>query len=629
MRHLLLIPLLLTAIGAMAETSVRWSSPDHADLLEIAAELRASDDLPDQLTRLVQETDIQIDKNTVRRHVRDVWFYPSSQDVQSSGMDRIYFDEQTDRLTVHTAASVDERGRLHRFDPNTLKITDVDIGNTFSDTRQAVIALPGLGAGSVAMLEYTVVTKRALLEMDWAEMLYSENIVPIGSWKLSVEWPEDESIQWAGEDNGIDCVKEENSLVCSGEDIPALRPKGQPSWPDVANQVVVAEKRGWDQIVEKSRSAFNQALRDTRGSEALLEELGIEALAESEKIAQIHAFVARDIRYVSMSELVHKVTPHSVASTILSRYGDCKDKSAVLYHLLQRLGLDASPVLVATERSDPDRLLVPSMGYFDHMVVCFDWNGSRRCLDATDANTDWQHTPAWIQGKVALDLSPGARPTVIEPAMFRWKIAVESSMDFNPEGGAEERQKRTYIGEYAGTMRNFLSRMDDSERLAWAVEDYQGQVSDLVEPVFEFEGADTLGPEMTISSSAQYGQLLSPGEPLSYFEYSAWLTQEIYSLYLEDAGRDEQFPGLHVTTTHRFDVGPAWSLTALTPELEFSHAFGSMTRRVERLKDDRLQLVTELKIPRQRVRKTDIGQFNGFLDLMVRESKIRFAGKAL
>lgn len=629
MKYLLLIPLLLAAAGAMAEPSVQWGSPDHSDLLELAAELRESDDLPDQLTRLVLKTDIRIDENTVRRRVRDVWYYPSSRDVQNNGMDRIFFDEQTDQLTIHTAASVDDRGRLHAFDPGTLKITNIDTGNTFSDRRQAVIALPGLGAGSVALLEYTVVTERSRLEMDWAAMLYSRNKVPIGEWELSVEWPEGESLQWAADGERVSCAREGNRLVCSGENIPALRLSGQPSWPDLVDQVIVAEKREWDQIIGKSRSAFDQALRDTRGSQALLEELGIEALPESEKIARIHAFVARDIRYVSMSERGHTVTPHSVAATLLSRYGDCKDKSAVLYHLLQRIGVDAYPVLVATERSDPDRLVVPSMGYFDHMVVCFDWNGNNRCLDATDASTDWEHTPAWIQGKVALTLMPGARPTVVDAATFRWKVAVESDLDFDPEGGAQERQKRTYLGEYAGTMRDFFSRMKERERLAWAIEDYQEQVSDRVEPEFDFEGTDSLKPEVTIRSTAEYDQLLRTGEPLSYVEYSAWLTQEIYSLYLENTERDEQFPGLRVTTKHRFDVGAAWSLTILTPEFEFTHSFGSMVRQVERLEDGRLEVVTELKIPRQTVSKADISQFNSFLDLLVRESKIRFAGKVL
>ncbi len=627
MRWSLLALLMLMAAGVAAKPSVQWSSPEFSGLHKLASEFRGQEDRPGELTRLEFKTDIRVDKDTVRRRVRDVWYYSSSNDVQNNGTDRIYFDEQTDQLTVHLAGSIDAKGRLHAFEADNLKITTVDNDNTFTDRRQAVIALPGLGAGSVAMLEYEIVTDRSRLEMGWADIFSSQIMAPVSDWMLSVQWTDGEQVAWEGGGQWILCEGDSNGLLCSGADIPAVRLAGEYSWADEINHLIVGEAKSWDAVIDRARTAFDQALADTRGGDELLVELQTGRLSQSEQIALIHEFVARDIRYVSMSELGHAVTPHSVASTLSTRYGDCKDKSAVLYHLLHQIGVEAYPVLVATERSDSSRLAVPSMRYFDHMVVCFELEGSTRCLDATDAHTDWLHTPAWIQGKVALKLEPESKPRVIDVAPFRWKVRVNSEFHFTAQGGATEQQTRTYIGEYAGMFRNFLSGMNSDSRREWAVKNYQEQVSDLVEPVFEFTGLESLTPEVSVRSATEYDPFLNPEESMSYFEHSAWLNQEIHSLYLEKTGRTARFPGLQVETTHRFDVGEAWLLTTLTPEFEYSNNFGRMVRYVQHRDDKNLKVITKLEIPEQSVRQGDVDRFNQFLDVLVRESRISFAGQ--
>nr|BBJ04908.1 hypothetical protein YBY_27570 [Marinobacter nauticus] len=629
MRWLLLAPFLVLSAGVWAKPSIQWNAPEFSALHELASELRGKDDLPSELTRLEFKTDIKVDKDTVRRRVRDVWYYPSSTDVQNNGTDRIYFDEQTDQVTIHLAASIDAKGRLHAFEADNLKITNVDNGNTFTDRRQAVIALPGLGAGSVAMLEYEIVTDRSRLEMGWTDIYSSQIMVPVSNWVLTVEWPKDEQVDWDVGGHWISCEGDDNGLSCSGADIPAVRFAGEVSWADEVDHLIVGEAKSWDAVIDRARSAFNQALTDTRGSDELLVELETGGLTQPEQIAGIHEFVARDIRYVSMSELGHAVTPHSVASTLTSRYGDCKDKSAVLHHLLKQIGVEAYPVLVATERKNPSRLMVPSMRYFDHVVVCFELEGNTHCLDATDAHTDWLHTPAWIQGKVALKLEPGSEPDEIAVAPFRWKVRVNSELNFTRQGGATEQLTRTYIGEYAGIFRGFLSGMDSDSRREWAVKNYQEQVADTVEPSFEFFGFESLAPEVSVRSDTEFDPFLNPEEAMSYFEHSAWLNQEIHSLYLENNARVARFPGLQVKTTYRFDVGEAWSLTTLTPEFDYSNDFGRMVRHVQRGGNQTLDVVTELEIPEQSVPQREVDRFNRFLDVLVRESRISFAGEVL
>ena len=65
------------------------------------------------------------------------------------------------------------------------------------------------------------------------------------------------------------------------------------------------------------------------------------------------------------------------------RYGDCKDLSFLLVHLLKRLGVQARLVLVNTVLRKSIAELLPSPGAFNHLLVEYQVCGETRWVDAT------------------------------------------------------------------------------------------------------------------------------------------------------------------------------------------------------------------------------------------------------
>ena len=618
---------LMVAGCSQAVAGVTFDASSVGDLPSEVADYRAKDDLPDQLTRISLSRQIQVEPDQVRLKVRELWYYATAADVQNYGTDRIYFNDQLDSVNIMTAASVDSSGQLHRFDPNTLKVTDVDRNDTFTDSRQAVIALPGLGAGSISMLEYEIVSDRSQMALDWSDVLYEQASFPSERVLFDVVWSDSDELSWSSDTAWMTCREGDRSLTCEGRQIPAIDSDNITNYRDDIGQVVIAESQSWDTVVDRARNAYGKAFDDTRGADDILSELKENTDDTAGQIAEIHRFVAQAIRYVSMSEKGHAITPHTVSSVVLSRYGDCKDKSALLQYLLQEIGVEAYPVLVATDRTDASKLSVPSMGYFDHMVVCFDWQGQTRCLDATDSYTDWRHTPAWIQGRVALQLQESSSPTVIEPSTFRWRLRVDSDLVLKPDGSAREAQTRTYVGEYAGSMRGLLASMNPDAREQWAVENYHQEVSDLATPSFQFEGVEQLIPELTIRSRADYPPYVDPGVPLKYFEYSAWVVDELESLHLAETGMATDFPGLEVITEHAFDLGQAWQLSIPAANLKLKHEYGSLVRNIERVNTHLFAARTKLVVPQQTLRGDEIPEFNRFLGTLAQQSAFEFNGK--
>jgi tetratricopeptide (TPR) repeat protein len=86
-----------------------------------------------------------------------------------------------------------------------------------------------------------------------------------------------------------------------------------------------------------------------------------------DKVAALHRYVASRIRYLNVNFGIGRMQPRPAPSILANRYGDCKDKHALLAALAEALGVDVRPVLIHSVRSDL-RDDVPGPQQFDHMI---------------------------------------------------------------------------------------------------------------------------------------------------------------------------------------------------------------------------------------------------------------------
>ncbi len=87
----------------------------------------------------------------------------------------------------------------------------------------------------------------------------------------------------------------------------------------------------------------------------------------TEKARRLYDFVARNVRYVSLSFGIGRYQPHAALDVFQNGYGDCKDKHTLLSAMLRAEGIQSYPVLIHSARKlDPD---VPSPAQFDHVIT--------------------------------------------------------------------------------------------------------------------------------------------------------------------------------------------------------------------------------------------------------------------
>lgn len=80
------------------------------------------------------------------------------------------------------------------------------------------------------------------------------------------------------------------------------------------------------------------------------------------------AFAAGQIRYLNVSFGIGRMQPRPAASVLANRFGDCKDKVALLVALASASGIEVRPALISSVRTELDDA-VPGPQQFDHMIA--------------------------------------------------------------------------------------------------------------------------------------------------------------------------------------------------------------------------------------------------------------------
>src|ERR1700742_1297019 len=91
------------------------------------------------------------------------------------------------------------------------------------------------------------------------------------------------------------------------------------------------------------------------------------ATTQREKAQRLYDYVAKDIRYVSLSFGIGRFQPHAAPEVMQGSYGDCKDKHTLLSALLRASGIQSYPVLIDSSRKLDEE--IPSPAQFDHVIT--------------------------------------------------------------------------------------------------------------------------------------------------------------------------------------------------------------------------------------------------------------------
>jgi tetratricopeptide (TPR) repeat protein/transglutaminase-like putative cysteine protease len=258
----------------------------------------------------------------------------------------------------------------------------------YSDFRQRHITVVGLHPGDV--LEYHTTTKafQPLAKGQfWFEYTFPRDI-PVTEARLDIEVPRSRDIHLKSPDHKYTTIEsaEFRTYSWSAKNIVRDRSKKaaeeSPTEPENESpDVQLTSFKDWQEVASWYAKLQGERVIVNDAIEKKAFELTRGAATQKEKAQRLYDFVAKNIRYVSLSFGVGRLQPHLASEVLFGSYGDCKDKHTLLAALLRAAGIESYPVMIGSIRKlDED---VPSPQQFDHVITAARIDKELTFLDTT------------------------------------------------------------------------------------------------------------------------------------------------------------------------------------------------------------------------------------------------------
>jgi tetratricopeptide (TPR) repeat protein len=308
-------------------------------------------------------------------------------------------------------------GRSRALDPQTIAEAPVsdDDPDVFSDRRRVRAPLPAVGVGAVVEEEIRVADRTPLFTAGTQYRFLLGSSVPVRRLRVTVDAPEAlplhhllrglEGLTVERErEAGRVRLKVEAGPLAPVATVEPWMPSDRPRRPYFA----FSTGSSWQSVAEAYAKAVDAQIATPLPAPR-------PGLRREEVAARLVKRLHEEVRYTGVEFGEAALVPRPPADVLSRRYGDCKDKSALLVSRLRAEGVSAHiALLLAAPGADVDPDL-PGLGLFNHAIVVLPGTPTL-WIDATDEFSRVGELPVGDQDRLVLVATPGTTALVKTPA---------------------------------------------------------------------------------------------------------------------------------------------------------------------------------------------------------------------
>lgn len=203
--------------------------------------------------------------------------------------------------------------------------------------------------------------------------------------------------------------------------VPRFSPDANAGFSVAAAQLWQAsEFADWAEVARWGQGLF-AALPAGARVDAVIQDIRDKEAAPADRVRAALRFVQQEVRYFGTEIGSSSHQPAAPDKVIEQRFGDCKDKVALLVALLRKLDVPATPVLVSMTARGRVEGMLPGPLAFDHVIARVELEGKTYWLDATRSR---QTGP--LEGRQAVDFGLGLPLTGSTTALVALPDAVDT-----------------------------------------------------------------------------------------------------------------------------------------------------------------------------------------------------------
>ncbi|MEM7012866.1 MAG: tetratricopeptide repeat protein, partial [Verrucomicrobiota bacterium] len=387
------------------------------------------------------------------------------QGVESFKTFRFQFDPFAERMFVNSVEVHDDDGELVAEG----KLDDfyvMDAGDSGMATEDQILNVPVPGLRSDVTLTIVVTRENLALtdQFHYTSYLFYDGY-PSQAEALIIDAPEDRlKVEVAGE---LEEVRDQQLQAWISAPVPFARSEPlQPQLDEFLPAVWIADaSKTWEAEGEEYLDELGNLLTKTPTEVEATADRIIGDLEEPEEIVQrLASFVRSELTYNALEFGPRGRIPIETARTLRNRYGDCKDHSLLLHHLLKTRGIESHLALADFD----DRIMpeLPDLNQFGHMILFVPNFRGGRFIDGTDDYIEAGNLPPdGLVGTNALILDPENIRLVEIPDPPSDSKQVQITRELAIEGTDLVVKEEAVLKGYAASrLRDFFSVRDQTRR---------------------------------------------------------------------------------------------------------------------------------------------------------------------
>ena len=292
----------------------------------------------------------------------------------------------------------------------------------FVDARLMRFELPQMQSGCIIDYCYTRKSRGQLLEGEFWQQIYVQEPVQVSHYELTIILPHEKTLHYQSHPSSekkldfivrpeISKSNYTTTYQFQLKDLPPLiHEPFMPDKKDLAYSIAVSTIPSWEPLVEWYTTLIRDQTQTNSQIQNKVKELTLGIFSQKEKIRKLYNFVTNEIDYVGIELGIWAIKPHSSPRVFREKHGDCKDKSTLLCTMLSELGISSYPVLISAGKSRNINRKIPSLAYFNHMILAVKTKSNDFLfLDPTATGQPFDQLPVSDQNRWVMIINPDAR----------------------------------------------------------------------------------------------------------------------------------------------------------------------------------------------------------------------------
>jgi Flp pilus assembly protein TadD/transglutaminase-like putative cysteine protease len=303
-------------------------------------------------------------------------------------------------------------GVVHNLDSKTLNDVPMNENSpdTYTDARAFGGPLPAIAIGAIGEEEIVIRDTAPFFAAGTAERMLLSRTVPLTRTRVVIDHPESLPLHYFLQEmpgakvnktshDGIETIEiEDGPYEARSEkltDLPSDLPRGP--------EVEFSTGTSWQQVAAEYARLSNDKVR-AADVQSLIAKINVKTGSRQEVLRRLVAALHKNVRYTGVEFGESSLVPQFPAETLRRKYGDCKDKAALLVTMLRAINMPASLALLSAGPGQDINTNLPGMGMFDHAIVFVPAAGSEpeMWIDATAQYSRVGDLPQMDYGRWAL-----------------------------------------------------------------------------------------------------------------------------------------------------------------------------------------------------------------------------------